>query len=254
MSDRSTPIAMSATRPTETRATRSRSVGRFLLIAVGLVAAIGLGRAVGGYVPQFAEWVDSLGPWGPIAFIVGYVIACVAFIPGLVLTIAAGAIFGWLGVLYVFVGAGLGASAAFLIARYVARAAVERKLAGNPRFAAIDRAIAGEGRKIVTLLRLSPAFPFNLLNYALGLTQVRFGDYLLAMIGILPGTVLYVYAGKLLGDVAALAGGAAPPKGVAYYAVLGLGLAATIVVTTIVTRTARRALKEATDGAERPAR
>ena len=225
-----------------------------LLIVAGLAAAIVLGRTVGGYVPQFAQWVDSLGAWGPIAFIVGYIVACIAFIPGLLLTLAAGAIFGWIGVLYVFVGAALGASAAFLIARYVARSAVERKLAGNPRFAAIDRAIAREGRKIVTLLRLSPAFPFNLLNYALGLTQVRLGDYLLAMVGILPGTLLYVYAGKLLGDVAALAGGAAPPKGPAYYAVLGLGLAATIVVTTIVTRTARRALKEVTDGTEHPAR
>jgi uncharacterized membrane protein YdjX (TVP38/TMEM64 family) len=220
---------------------------------MGLAAAVALGRTIGGYVPQFAQWVASLGAWGPIAFIVGYVAACVAFIPGLVLTIAAGTIFGWAGVPYVFVGAGLGATAAFLIARYIARAAVERKLGANPRFAAVDRAIARDGRKIVTLLRLSPVFPFNLLNYALGLTQVRLADYLLAMIGILPGTLLYVYAGKVLGDVAALAAGAAPPKGPAYYAVLGLGLAATVVVTTIVTRIARRALREVTDGAEHSA-
>ena len=254
MSDRSTEIAMTAPRQATTPAAGRNSVVRVLLIVAGLAAAIALGRTVGGYVPQFARWVDSLGVWGPIAFIVGYIVACIAFIPGLVLTVAAGAIFGWIGVLYVFVGAGLGASAAFLIARYVARSAVERKLAGDARFAAIDRAIAREGRKIVTLLRLSPAFPFNLLNYALGLTQVRLGDYLLAMLGILPGTLLYVYTGKLLGDVAALAGGAAPPKGPVYYAVLGLGLAATIVVTAIVTRTARRALKEVTDGAEHPPR
>ena len=106
----------------------------------------------------------------------------------------------------------------------------------------------------MTLLRLSPAFPFNLLNYALGLTQVRLSDYLVAMGGIVPGTLLYVYAGKVLGDVAALAGGAAPPRGPGYYAVLGLGLAATVAVTTVVTRTARRALAEVTDGTQHPPR
>src|SRR5262249_129502 len=123
---------------------------------------------------------------------------------------------------------------------------IERRLARNPRFAAIDRAVGAEGRKIVFLLRLSPVFPFNLLNYGLGLTQVRFADYVVASIGMLPGTVLYVYYGKLAGGVAALAGGAAPQKGPGYYAVLVLGLVATVVVTTLVTRTARRALKEVT--------
>ncbi len=142
----------------------------------------------------------------------------------------------------------LGASAAFLVSRYVARGAVERRLAGNARFAAIDRAVGDQGRKIVLLLRLSPVFPFNLLNYALGLTRVRFADFLVASIGMLPGTLLYVYYGKVAGDVARLAGGTDVPKGPGYYAVLGLGLVATILVTTIVTRTARRALEEATGG------
>jgi uncharacterized membrane protein YdjX (TVP38/TMEM64 family) len=140
----------------------------------------------------------------------------------------------------------LGSSAAFLVSRHLARSAIEQRLAGNARFAAIDRAVSAQGRKIVFLLRLSPVFPFNLLNYALGLTNVRFVDYLIASLGMLPGTLLYVYYGKLAGDVAALAGGAAVEKGAGYYAVLVLGLVATIVVTTIVTRIARRALKEAT--------
>ena len=146
----------------------------------------------------------------------------------------------------VFVAAVLGSSAAFLVSRYLARRAIERRLASNPRFAAIDRAVGAQGRKIVFLLRLSPVFPFNLLNYGLGLTKVSFADYVAASIGMLPGTLLYVYYGKLAGDVAALAGGAAPEKGAGYYAVLILGLVATVVVTTLVTRTARRALKEAT--------
>ena len=121
---------------------------------------------------------------------------------------------------------------------------VERRLEGNARFVAIDRAVAEQGLKIVTLLRLSPVFPFNLLNYSLGLTRVRLVDYVLACFGMLPGTLLYVYYGRLAGDVAALASGVASDRDAAYWVVLGLGLVATIAVTTIVTRIARRALGE----------
>ncbi len=221
--------------------------GRIALAVVGVVALLALGRVAGGYLPAFARWVDGLGVWGPIVFIAGYVLATVAFAPGSLLTLAAGAIFGLVrGSIYVFVAAVLGASAAFFVARYLARHAVERRLAANPRFAAIDRAVGAEGRKIVFLLRLSPVFPFNLLNYALGLTRVAYRDYLIASVGMIPGTLLYVYYGKLAGDVATLAGGAAVPKGPGYWTVLVLGLVATVVVTTLVTRTARRALDAAT--------
>jgi uncharacterized membrane protein YdjX (TVP38/TMEM64 family) len=217
-------------------------------LAVGLVALVALlvlARRGGAYVPQFAAWVHDLGVWGPLVFILGYAAAVVAFVPGSLLTLAAGAIFGLgAGVLYVFIAAVLGSSTAFLVARYLARGAIEQRLAGNPRFAAIDRAVGAQGRRIVFLLRLSPAFPFTLLNYALGLTRVRFVDYALASIGMLPGTLLYVYYGKLAGDVAALAGGAAVEKGAGYWAVLALGLVATVAVTAVVTRTARRALAE----------
>jgi len=226
---------------------KSISLARIALVAIALLALVALGRQAGSYIPQFAQWVNELGVWGPIVFILGYAVAAVAFVPGSLLTLAAGAIFGLAqGVAYVFVAAVLGSSAAFLVSRYLARRAIERRLASNPRFAAIDRAVGAQGRKIVFLLRLSPVFPFNLLNYGLGLTKVSFADYVAASIGMLPGTLLYVYYGKLAGDVAALAGGAAPEKGAGYYAVLILGLVATVVVTTLVTRTARRALKEAT--------
>ncbi len=220
--------------------------------AAAVLALLWLGaRHFGALVPSFALWLERLGVWGPLVFILGYALAVVAFVPGSILTLAAGAVFGLgAGVVYVFIAASLGAALAFLVSRYLARAMIEARVAANPKFAAVDRAVARQGRKIVFLLRLSPAFPFSLLNYALGLTRVRFSDYLLASVGMLPGTLLYVYYGKLAGDVAALAGGAPVEKGAAYYAVLGLGLAATVAVTAVVTRTARGALAEATGDAQ----
>jgi uncharacterized membrane protein YdjX (TVP38/TMEM64 family) len=117
---------------------------------------------------------------------------------------------------------------------------------GKLKFAAIDRAVSEEGLKIVFLLRLTPAVPFNLLNYALGLTRVRFVDYLIASVGMIPGTLLYVYSGKLAGDVTAIASEPALAKGWGYYSLLALGLAATLALTIVVTRIARRALADAT--------
>jgi len=223
---------------------------RIAIAVAVIVALVLLGRAAGAYVATFAEWVNGLGAWGPAVFIAGYAIAVVAFVPASLLTLAGGAIFGIAkGTAYVFAAAVIGSSLAFLVSRYLARAAIERRLAGNEKFAAIDRAVREQGRHIVFLLRLSPAFPFNLLNYALGLTSVRFVDYLVAACGMLPGTLLYVYSGKAVGDVAALAGGAARERGASDYALLAIGLLATAVVTTIVTRIARRALAQATSGA-----
>ncbi len=231
----------------ENEAASGWSFGRILLGVVLVVVLVVVGRSLGGYVPRFAEWVGSLGPLGPLVFVLGYAAAVVAFVPGSVLTLASGAIFGLAeGTLYVFVAAVLGSTGAFLIARHGARAAIERRIEGDERFAAIDRAVGREGRKIVFLLRLSPVFPFNLLNYALGLTRVGLADYLIASLGMLPGTVLYVYTGKVIGDVAAVAGGVEIERGLGDWIVLGVGLLATLVVTLYVTRIARRALDEAT--------
>jgi uncharacterized membrane protein YdjX (TVP38/TMEM64 family) len=234
-------------------ASPAASRGRTLLRAALALAAIGalllLGRGLGAQLPAFATWVDGLGAWGPIAFIAGYALAVVAFAPGSILTLAGGAIFGvGRGTLYVFVAATLGAALAFLIARYLARPWVERRLTAYPTFAAVDRAIAAQGRRIVFLLRLSPAFPFNLLNYALGLTRVRFGDAVGASAaGMLPGTLLYVYYGHVGRELAVAASGAGRERGLADYVALAVGLVATILVTTIVARIARRALREATE-------
>jgi uncharacterized membrane protein YdjX (TVP38/TMEM64 family) len=221
----------------------------FIVIGLALLAAVILGgRQIAGYIPRFAEWVASLGAWGPVVFILGYAVAAIAFVPGLLLTLAAGAIFGLVkGTIYTLIGATLGASGAFLVARYVARGAIERRISSYPKFAAIDKAVGREGFKIVALLRLSPVFPFNLLNYALGLTKVRFLPYLAACAAMLPGTILYVYYGKALGSLAALASGGKTQKGPEFYVFLGIGLVATIVVTTFVTRLAGKALRQQID-------
>jgi uncharacterized membrane protein YdjX (TVP38/TMEM64 family) len=226
---------------------------RLALAAAVLVALLAAGRQAAALVPAFTAWVDGLGPWAAVAFVLGYALACVAFVPASLLTLAAGATFGLVqGVALVAAGATLGAAASFLLARHGARAFVERRLARDPRLAAIDRAVASDGRRIVFLLRLSPVFPFGLLNYALGVTRLAFADFLVAMVGILPGTTLYVYAGKAAGDVALAASGAAPERGPAAWALLAAGLVATAAVAFLVTRAARRALADttalATDG------
>jgi uncharacterized membrane protein YdjX (TVP38/TMEM64 family) len=214
-----------------------------LLIAAALVLLLLVGRELARLVPRFAGWVQSLGTLAPIGFLLGYVLGTVLFVPGSVLTLVAGAVFGLVGgTAIAFGGATLGATLAFLIARYLARERVERRIARDPRFKALDSSIRARGGRIAFLLRLSPVFPFNLLNYALGLTSIRLIDFLLASVGMLPGTVLYVYSGKVLGDVARAASGAAPPRGAPYYLLLGLGLAATLAVTLVVTRLAKRAL------------
>ncbi|HUE97335.1 MAG TPA: TVP38/TMEM64 family protein [Longimicrobiaceae bacterium] len=219
---------------------------RLLVFVVALLVVFLLARRAGGYLPEFATWIADRGAWGVAAFILGYAVATVAAIPGSILTLAAGAIFGIAeGTAYVFVGAVLGSSAAFLIARYLARPLVERKVASDPRFVRIDRTVGQHGWKIVGLLRLSPLLPYNLLNYALGLTAVAFRDYLIGAIGMLPGTLLYVYSGRVAGELVVLAGGGDVERGTGYYAVLAVGLLATIVATVWIGRISKRALSEA---------
>lgn len=216
---------------------------------LGLAAAavlVFLARSAGDQLPAAVAWVEELGPLGPAVFIALYVVATVFFIPGSLLTLAGGALFGLVGgLVYVFIGAFTGSCLAFLIARYGARAWLEERLGSSPRFEALDRAVGDEGLKITFLLRLSPVFPFNFLNYGLGLTRVSLRDYAIASLGMLPATFLFVYSGRVIGDVALLAGGASPERGAGHYAILALGLAATVAATAVVTRTARRALAAA---------
>ncbi len=188
---------------------------------------------------QALDWVGQLGPWRALIFIAIYVVATVLFVPGSVLTIGAGAVFGvvW-GSIYASIAATLGATCAFLVGRYLARDAIARKIEGNRRFAAIDRAVANEGWKIVGLTRLSPVFPFTLLNYAFGVTRVKLGHYVLASwIGMMPGTVMYVYLGSL-----AKAASGERTRTTGEWVFYGVGLLATVAVTLFVTRIAKQAI------------
>ncbi|MFO1460244.1 MAG: TVP38/TMEM64 family protein [Verrucomicrobiota bacterium] len=214
----------------------------------------GLGLAVVLLHPQqqlaeARDWISRLGPWAPWMFILIYALACVFLIPGSALTLAAGALFGVVrGSLIVSAGATLGATAAFLVGRHLTRRWVEEWLKRFPRFAAVERAVAREGWKVVLLTRLSPVFPFIFLNYAFGLTQVSLRDYLVASwIGMLPGTVLYVYLGTISGAVVDAAGGRAASVAPARWAMLGIGLVSTLAVTLLITRLARQALNDTVD-------
>ncbi|MBI1839465.1 MAG: TVP38/TMEM64 family protein, partial [Verrucomicrobia bacterium] len=156
---------------------------------------------------QLVQSLEGLGWVGMLGFIGLYIAACVLLVPGSILTLGAGSVFGIArGTLLVSVASTLGAICAFLVGRHLARDWVRRKLASHPKFQAIDQAVASEGWKVVGLTRLSPVFPFVLLNYAYGLTSVSLRDYWLASwVGMLPGTILYVYLGSLAHDVASLA-------------------------------------------------
>ena len=219
---------------------------RVAVTLVVLAALVALARTAGSEIPRFAAWVDAQGAWAPLAYIGGYVLLTIAFVPGALPSMAAGAVFGLgPGTVYAFLGEVLGGVIAFSLARYVARPLVEHRLAHSARFATLDRAVAAQGRRIVFMLRLSPAVPFNFLNYALGITTVRFIDYVIASIAMLPGALLFVYYGKLIGDVAALAGGAPVPHDGVYWTATLLGLMATVAVSLTLARVATRALREA---------
>lgn len=193
------------------------------------------------------KWTESLGYLSGFAFIALYIISTIAFVPATILTLGAGLVFGVsLGSLYVFVGATLGAIASFLIGRYLVRDWIGKKIAGNEKFVAIDQAVAHSGLKIVLLTRLSPLFPFNLLNYAFGITGVSLKDYAIASVGMLPATVMYVYIGSLAGDVACI-GTENQSTDTIKWVIRIIGFIATVAVTIYATQLARNAIAELND-------
>ncbi|MEI6442655.1 MAG: TVP38/TMEM64 family protein [Nostocales cyanobacterium ELA583] len=198
-----------------------------------------------GFLQNTLQWINSLGAVGGIVFIGIYIIATLAFLPASILTLGAGVIFSitW-GSLYVFIGATLGATAAFLIGRYLAKGWVKEKISSYKKFATIDQAVSKKGLKIVLLMRLSPLFPFNLLNYALGITSVSFSDYFLGSVGMIPGTIMYVYLGSLAGDIALISSKNQPSNMILHWVIQLIGFIATIAVTVYVTKIAKKALEE----------
>src|SRR5436190_909621 len=203
------------------------------------------------WLGSFNDWVGQMGALGIFIFIAVYAVATVLLAPGAILTIGAGFAFGlWKGFLAVSAGSTLGAALAFLVARFIARDRVEAIAKGNEKFRNIDNAIGRQGAKLVFLLRLSPVIPFNLSNYLYGLTGVKFWPYVLASwIGMMPGTLLYVYIGTAgKAAVSAAAGGEAMKHGWQYWTFMSVGLAATIVVTIWVTKIARHAVRKTEAG------
>jgi pyruvate/2-oxoglutarate dehydrogenase complex dihydrolipoamide dehydrogenase (E3) component/uncharacterized membrane protein YdjX (TVP38/TMEM64 family) len=240
------PELSAAARAQETSSSVSSRWKWVLYVAAGIGIVLALKYFhVQDLLKTALNWIGELGPWGPVIFVGLYVVAEVLFVPASVLTLGAGAIFGVvLGSVCVSIGATLGATAAFLVGRYVAREAIARKIEKHEKFANIDRAVADEGWKIVLLTRLSPVFPFVLLNYAFGLTRVKLSHYVLASwIGMIPGTILYVYLGSLVN-----LGAGHRQRSTGEWVLYGVGLLATVVVTVFVTRLARKALAKKIGG------
>lgn len=219
--------------------------GKALALAIGVAMLLGA-----AFVLPVTEWliagVQFIGAHKAAAwpvYIAVYVAASVLLMPGSILTLAAGFVFGLpLGVVLVSIGSVLGASAAFLVGRYLARDWVRARTAAMPRFGALDQATANDGFVIVLLVRLSPLFPFNLVNYAFGLTSVVFRAYFLASwIGMLPATILYVYVGSLALDLTELAARGFADLPASRY-LLVAGFVATVLLTALITRRATRAL------------
>jgi uncharacterized membrane protein YdjX (TVP38/TMEM64 family) len=194
-------------------------------------------------------WVNEQGNTGTAIYCVIYVLACVFLVPGSILTLGAGVLFGVVkGSIIVSIASTTGATAAFIAGRYLARKWVASKVDGNTRFKAIDEAVADEGWKIVGLTRLSPVFPFNLLNYAFGLTKVSIKDYIIASwIGMMPGTIMYVYMGSLAGDLASIGATSDNGKSSLQWGLTITGFIATIVVTVLITKIAKKSLSTRMD-------
>ncbi len=216
-----------------------------------IAASIGVALVWGGksldlqhHLTEVLGEIQDLGASGMGLYIGLYIIAAVFLIPGSLLTLGAGAIYGvGTGALIASISSTLGATAAFLVGRYLVRNWMVKKFKGHSRFEAIDNAVADEGWKIVGLTRLSPLSPYNILNYAYGLTRVSLREYVLASwIGMMPCTVMYVYLGSLAGDLARLGSPTDRATTPVEWALYGLGLITTIGVTIYLTQIAKKAL------------
>ena len=199
---------------------------------------------------DFQHWLPTVievlrTPLGIVAFVPLYALWVTLLLPGVWASMLAGVLYGtWLGSALVFIGASLGAVVVFLLGRSVLRDWARRRLEQLPKLQAVERAVSQEGLKLVLLTRLSPAFPFSLLNLAYGLSDVSLRDYCLGLIGILPGTVLFCALGALAGDVARFGDVLAGEADSTTWVLRVVGVVATVAVVWIVSRAARRALQD----------
>jgi uncharacterized membrane protein YdjX (TVP38/TMEM64 family) len=222
------------------------------LILIGGLIVIALAVSRYGHLQEHLNMVlmgvKRLGWLAPVAYIAIYNLATLLFVPGSILTLKGGCLFGlfW-GAVYVLIGAMLGAILAFGAGRYLSRDWVSQQMAGHPKFQALDEALKREGWKIVLLTRLSPVFPFNLLNYALGVTQVSLRDYVLGSLGMIPATVMYVYIGSLARDLTAITmsdQSLSREAQLIQWVIRGVGALATVAVTVYTARLAQKTLNQ----------
>ncbi|MGD1807518.1 TVP38/TMEM64 family protein [Dapis sp. BLCC M126] len=238
---------------TTNKSRKLKKIVKFILLFIVITSLIIIGKYFN--LPEVLKntliWIESLGFWSPIAFIIIYNLATLLLIPGSVLTLGGGVIFGvFLGSIYVFFASTLGATIAFIIGRYISRDWVCQQLSQYPKFKAIDVAVVKEGFKIVFLTRLCPLFPFNLLNYAFGVMQVSLKDYIFGSLGMIPATFMYVYIGSLMCDIALIGTSQQPTNftiEVTKWIIKIVGLIATILVTIYVTRLAKKAFEQSID-------
>lgn len=251
----------------ENESNDARNPGGWIKIAAGVAVLLGL--MVAFLVLPVTDWIQSTmgalkayGVVGLVVIAIAYIPACILMVPGSALTLGAGVIGTALfpenaflavasGTIAVSIGSVAGAMVAFLLGRTFARDFISRRIEGNKKFTALDEAIGKDGLKMTFLVRLSPAFPFNLLNYAMGLTKVSLRDYVLgSWAGMLPGTIMYVYFGAAAGKLADTATGDMPDNGLLDYLPMIIGGIATVALVIYVTRQAKRALDHATAEAQ----
>ena len=233
---------------TDPKTSKSNSLVKIVALALVVLGLFAISRflPVEAWLKEFNQWIKDLGTVGLFVFMVAYALFAVLMLPGAILTIGAGIIFGlgW-GFLAVSIGSTLGASLAFLLGRSFARDKIRALTADKPKFQSIDRAIGERGAKLIFLLRLSPVIPFNLSNYFYGLTAVKFWPYVFASwIGMMPGILVYVYIGTLGRAAAQSAAGGGPQRDTLEWALLAVGLAATLGVTIWVSKIARKAIHQ----------
>ncbi|WP_107670556.1 TVP38/TMEM64 family protein [Cyanothece sp. BG0011] len=210
-----------------------------LIKQLGIVDAFSITETL----QNLLQWIQDLGTIGYLIFTLVYILSAILLIPASILTLGAGAIFNVVkGSILVSIASMLGAIVAFLIGRYLARGWVSKQIEKYPKFQVVDEAVAQEGWKIVGLTRLSPVLPFVILNYAFGITQVSLKDYITASwFGMLPGTIMYVYIGSLIGNIATLGAGGRERTSLEW-ALYIVGLIATVLVTVYVTKLSQNAL------------